>query len=163
LPLQGGGAHSRWPAQTLDCQLQCAFISAFIFLCAGGVPGPILFGFALDHSCLLWEQKCDGSTGACLYYDNHQMAWLLLAVCASCKVLNIVCGLLSWQLYVHKYSRGNRSPKQTAVEYMLSLDEPVNGQTQNSLYGSTENMVAEVDRDQAGAVSNPAEEAETSD
>jgi len=59
-----------------------------------GVVGPVLFGLAIDRSCLLWEKKCDGSTGACLYYDNHQMAWLLFAVCAGCKVLNIVCGLI---------------------------------------------------------------------
>ena len=70
-----------------------------ISLCAGGLPGPVLFGFVIDHACLLWEQKCDGSTGACLHYDNHQMAWLLFAVCAVCKLLNIVCGLIAWRTY----------------------------------------------------------------
>jgi len=59
-----------------------------LHLFAGGLPGPILFGFAIDRSCLLWEKKCDSSTGACLYYDNHEMAWLLLAVCANSKIIN---------------------------------------------------------------------------
>jgi len=61
----------------------------------------------MDQSCLLWEKKCDGSTGACLYYDNHQMAWLLFAVCAACMVLNIVCGLISWQLYMRRLREGD--------------------------------------------------------
>jgi len=52
-------------------------------------------------------KKCDGSTGACLYYDNHQMAWLLFAVCAACKVGNIVCGLLCWQLYTRRLRKGH--------------------------------------------------------
>jgi len=93
---------------------QC--ISAYI-LCAGGFSGPVLFGFAINYSCLLWEKKCNGRTGSCLYYDNHEMAWMLLAVCAACKVLNIVCGLLSWWLYIRKH-RKNHNPPQTAAQYM---------------------------------------------
>jgi len=126
----------------------------FAFLHEGGLPGPVLFGFAIDRSCLLWERKCDGSTGACLYYDNHQMAWLLLAVCAACKMLNIVCGLLSWKLYVCKYHR-NGSPPMTAVEYSLSRDTTANGR---SGYGSTENIVDEGKCDQEMfAITNPAD------
>ena len=30
------------------------------------------------------------------------MAWLLLAVCVACKVLNVVCGLITWLMYMHK-------------------------------------------------------------
>ena len=78
-----------------------------LHLCAGGLPGPVLLGFALDHSCLLWEKRCDGSTGSCLYYDNHEMAWLLLAVCASCKVLNVLCGLIAWRMYAYKRRETN--------------------------------------------------------
>ena len=131
-------------------------------VCIGGLPGPVLFGFAIDHSCLLWEKKCDGSTGACLYYDNHEMAYLLLAVCAGCKVFNIVCGLLSWRLYIRKH-RKNGSPPQTAVEYMLSRDQSGHSKTGSS-YGSTENIVGELDgRDQEFAISNPDDQAVTRD
>jgi len=77
------------------------------FMYTGGMLGPVLFGLAIDHSCLLWEKKCDGSTGACLCYDNHQMAWLFFAVCAACMVLNILCGLLSWQLYLTRLRKGD--------------------------------------------------------
>ena len=65
----------------------------------GSVPGPILFGYVLDKSCLLWDRHCDQTAGSCLYYDNHRMAWNMLAVCAACKLANIVFGLLAWRLY----------------------------------------------------------------
>jgi len=106
-------------------------------LFAGGVPGPILFGYALDHSCLLWERKCDDSTGSCLYYDNHHMAWLLLAVCAVCKVLNIVCGLITWRIYTHKLSK--RNVLQTSLERT-----PTNGQTGNGATGNSYELTCNV-------------------
>ena len=65
----------------------------------GSVPGPILFGFVLDKSCLLWDRHCDQTAGSCLYYDIHRMALNILAVCAACKLANIVFGLLAWRLY----------------------------------------------------------------
>jgi len=122
----------------------------------------VLFGFAIDHSCLLWEEKCDGSTGACLYYDNHQMAWLLMAVCVVCKLFNIVCGLFSWRLCVRKQRRDNAPAPQTAVQYMLSLDKTGNGQTGSS-YGSTESIIGELNRDQTSSTNNPTAEAGNSD
>jgi len=101
-------------------------------LYAGGLPGPVLFGFALDNSCLLWEKKCDGSTGACLYYDNHHMAWLLFAVCASCMVLNIVCGLLGWQLYMRRLR--TRDVPQAGLDHSL----PIIGETGSGLTGNND-------------------------
>ena len=123
-------------------------------LFAGGMPGSILFGYALDHSCLLWEKKCDGNTGSCLYYDNHQMAWLVLAVCAVCKVLSIVSGLISWRMYTHKLSK--RNVPQTSLEHTCT---PTNGQTGNGATGNsyelTCNVAAEIHDKQALEVSNP--------
>lgn len=117
--------------------------------CAGGLPGPVLFGFVIDHACLLWEQKCDGSTGACLHYDNQQMAWLLLAVCAACKVFNIVCGLAAWQMYVYKHPESDLSQTWS------------NGQAGNDTTGNCNGSTG-VHGDQASAISNLALEAETS-
>ena len=93
----------------------------------------------MDHSCLLWEEKCDGSTEACLYYDSHQMAWLLMAICVTCKLLNIVCGLFSWRLYARRFRKG----------------ETGNGPTENDVNSSA---------DQASGISNQAaESADTND
>jgi len=113
----------------------------------GGIVGPVLFGFAMDRSCLLWEKKCDGSTGACLYYDNHQTAWLLFAVCAVCMVPNNVCGLISWQLYMRRLRKGD--VPQSSLEV---------GPTGNN-NGSTAYIVAE---DRAGGINNSTLEVESS-
>ena len=115
---------------------------------AGGVVGPVLFGLAMDRSCLLLEKKCDGSTGACLYYDNHQMAWLLFAVCGVCMVLNNVCGLISWQLYMRRLRKGDVPQSRLGV-----------GPTGNN-DGSTADVVAE---DRVSGISNSALEAETNE
>jgi len=123
------------------------FFSRF---CTGRLPGPVLFGFAIDHSCLLWEKKCDGSTGACLYYDNHDMAWLLFAVCAACKVLNIVFGLFSWRLYKSKLRKGDL--RTGRLEHTLTVGETGNGPT-----GSNVESTA----DQASGVSSRTTEAES--
>jgi len=116
------------------------------------LPGPVLFGSALDHSCLLWEKKCDGSTGACLYYDNHQMAWLLFAVWSACKVLNIVCGLLCWQMYMRRLRKGD--VPQTRVERALPVGETGNCPTENNVELST---------DPVSQSNNRSSKAETSD
>ncbi|NXT34234.1 SO2B1 protein, partial [Pelecanoides urinatrix] len=34
------------------------------------MPGPVLYGSAIDTTCILWEKKCDRKA-ACRYYDNH--------------------------------------------------------------------------------------------
>uniref|UniRef100_A0A8B9PCS1 Solute carrier organic anion transporter family member n=1 Tax=Apteryx owenii TaxID=8824 RepID=A0A8B9PCS1_APTOW len=33
------------------------------------MPGPVLYGSAIDTTCILWEKKCD-KNAACRYYDN---------------------------------------------------------------------------------------------
>ncbi|NXS89491.1 SO2B1 protein, partial [Erpornis zantholeuca] len=33
------------------------------------MPGPVLYGSAIDSSCMLWERRCD-RRAACRYYDN---------------------------------------------------------------------------------------------
>jgi len=129
----------------------------------------VLFGFAIDHSCLLWEQKCDGGRGACLYYDTHQMAWLLMAVCVACKLANIACGLVAWRLYVHQHGRRRRdhhgSVPQTAAEFMLGVPQSVLDAPPLCNYGSTENInSADADEtDDAYASSNPALELANND
>jgi len=127
-----------------------------VHLCVGEIPGPLLFGWAIDHSCLLWEQKCDGSTGACLYYDNHQMGWLLLALCAACKVLTVIFSLLGWRIHVYKQRKGD------TTETKVELDTPTVPETGNRCT-SAEDIVEEAHGDQEFATSNPAFDADSKD
>lgn len=34
------------------------------------MPGPVLYGSAIDTTCIFWEKKCDRKA-ACRYYDNN--------------------------------------------------------------------------------------------
>ncbi|XP_061479291.1 solute carrier organic anion transporter family member 4C1 isoform X2 [Rhineura floridana] len=46
----------------------------------GTIPGPILFGVAIDSTCTLWDiDKC-GIRGACWTYNNHNMAYMLVGI-----------------------------------------------------------------------------------
>ena len=63
-----------------------------------------MVGGVLDSSCILWEDKC-GDRGSCLYYDNHQMAWYLLALCTGCKLFNVFFAVLAWWFYKGKQSQ----------------------------------------------------------
>ncbi|OXB79354.1 UNVERIFIED_CONTAM: hypothetical protein H355_008159 [Colinus virginianus] len=46
----------------------------------GTVPGPILFGVAIDNSCSLWDVDECKTKGACWVYDNERMAYLLMSI-----------------------------------------------------------------------------------
>ncbi|XP_030049280.1 solute carrier organic anion transporter family member 4C1 [Microcaecilia unicolor] len=56
----------------------------------GSIPGPILFGITIDSSCILWQIDQCGDKGACWTYDNSKMAFLLIAISASAKVITIL-------------------------------------------------------------------------
>lgn len=46
-------------------------------LSAGGIPGPIAFGWVIDKACLLWQDQC-GRQGSCFVYQNAAMSWYML-------------------------------------------------------------------------------------
>ncbi|XP_067425009.1 solute carrier organic anion transporter family member 4C1-like [Emydura macquarii macquarii] len=72
--------------------------SVFLRL-VGTIPGPILFGVAIDNSCTLWDiNKCD-IKGACWVYDNSKMAYMLIGISAACKVITILFVVTSFCLY----------------------------------------------------------------
>ncbi|KAG6940386.1 solute carrier organic anion transporter family member 4C1 [Chelydra serpentina] len=65
----------------------------------GTIPGPILFGVAIDSSCTLWDvNKCD-IKGACWVYDNSKMAYMLIGISAACKVITILFIVIAFCLY----------------------------------------------------------------
>ncbi|XP_044878265.1 solute carrier organic anion transporter family member 4C1-like isoform X2 [Mauremys mutica] len=72
--------------------------SVFLRL-VGTIPGPILFGVAIDSSCTLWDiNKCD-IKGACWVYDNSKMAYMLIGISAACKVITIIFIVTAFCLY----------------------------------------------------------------
>lgn len=62
----------------------------------GAVPGPVVVGALLDHACILWEDRCDNTRGACLAYDNPSMALRLGLAAAAAKGLSVVVYAWGW-------------------------------------------------------------------
>ncbi|KAM6392273.1 solute carrier organic anion transporter family member 4C1 [Rhynochetos jubatus] len=65
----------------------------------GTIPGPILFGVAIDNSCTLWDIDECKTKGACWVYDNERMAYLLMGISAACKIITIIFILMAVCLY----------------------------------------------------------------
>ncbi|XP_065600285.1 solute carrier organic anion transporter family member 4C1-like [Cyrtonyx montezumae] len=65
----------------------------------GTIPGPILFGVAIDNSCSLWDVDECKTKGACWVYDNERMAYLLMSISAACKTITIIFVVMAVLLY----------------------------------------------------------------
>ncbi|XP_043834592.1 solute carrier organic anion transporter family member 4C1-like [Dromiciops gliroides] len=65
----------------------------------GTIPGPIVFGFAIDSSCTLWSINQCGIRGACWLYDNTKMAFMLVGISVGCKVLTLLFNALAIFFY----------------------------------------------------------------
>ncbi|NXD85615.1 SO4C1 protein, partial [Halcyon senegalensis] len=65
----------------------------------GTIPGPILFGVAIDNSCTLWDINECKTKGACWVYDNERMAYLLMGISAACKIITIIFVVMAVCLY----------------------------------------------------------------
>uniref|UniRef100_A0A8C3PMV0 Kazal-like domain-containing protein n=1 Tax=Calidris pygmaea TaxID=425635 RepID=A0A8C3PMV0_9CHAR len=63
------------------------------------IPGPILFGVAIDNSCALWDIDECKTKGACWVYDNERMAYLLMGISAACKIITIIFVVMAVYLY----------------------------------------------------------------
>lgn len=57
-------------------------------LSAGGIPGPIAFGWVIDKACLLWQTQC-GQQGSCFVYQNSAMSQYLLIAGLAYKVSGV--------------------------------------------------------------------------
>ncbi|XP_055022096.1 solute carrier organic anion transporter family member 4A1 [Boleophthalmus pectinirostris] len=64
----------------------------------GAIPGPIIFGFMVDRSCLLWQNKC-GEQGSCFLYKNTDMSRFTLIAGIIYKILATVLFLLASLVY----------------------------------------------------------------
>ncbi|EDO37635.1 predicted protein [Nematostella vectensis] len=42
----------------------------------GALPGPVIIGTIIDHTCTLWKTKC-GKPANCLNYDYNRLGWII--------------------------------------------------------------------------------------
>ncbi|KAH0628111.1 hypothetical protein JD844_008854 [Phrynosoma platyrhinos] len=65
----------------------------------GTIPGPILFGVAIDHTCTLWSVDKCGIRGSCWTYNNSKMAYMLMGISACSKAISIIFTFIACILY----------------------------------------------------------------
>ncbi|XP_074058510.1 solute carrier organic anion transporter family member 4C1-like [Macrotis lagotis] len=65
----------------------------------GTIPGPMIFGIAIDSSCVLWDLNDCGVRGACRIYDNFKMAYMLVGISIMCKIITILFNTSALMLY----------------------------------------------------------------
>ncbi|XP_049525064.1 solute carrier organic anion transporter family member 4A1 [Dermacentor silvarum] len=66
----------------------------------GTIPGPIVFGYLIDRSCILWQSTCSGKRGACAIYENSAMGinlFRVMIVVKSASIMFFFCASLSTQ------------------------------------------------------------------
>ncbi|XP_033100149.1 solute carrier organic anion transporter family member 4A1-like [Anneissia japonica] len=64
----------------------------------GTIPGPILFGLAIDASCTMWQYEC-GNKGSCWLYSNEEMGRNLLLIGVGFKIVSLCSFSTSLLLY----------------------------------------------------------------
>ncbi|XP_010005530.1 PREDICTED: solute carrier organic anion transporter family member 4C1-like [Chaetura pelagica] len=95
----------------------------------GTIPGPILFGVAIDNSCTLWDINECHVKGACWVYDNERMAYLLMGISAICKIITVIAVVMAIWLYkpppASSALSGKNSEMVSAVEVKYTTKDPV--------------------------------------
>ncbi|KAM9507560.1 solute carrier organic anion transporter family member 4C1 isoform 1-T1 [Guaruba guarouba] len=84
----------------------------------GTIPGPILFGVAIDNSCTLWDINDCNTKGACWVYDNERMAYLLMGISDCNKDSFVLCIQVL-------FAKSSQSSSQSWQYVCISLPQPV--------------------------------------
>ncbi|CAH1399807.1 unnamed protein product [Nezara viridula] len=66
----------------------------------GTIPGPLLFGKAIDESCGYWQRNSDGSLGNCLHYDHLTLSRNLACLMFFSKGLQITFFAIALKLAI---------------------------------------------------------------
>ncbi|KAL0268937.1 UNVERIFIED_CONTAM: hypothetical protein PYX00_010711 [Menopon gallinae] len=65
----------------------------------GTIPAPLIFGFLIDRTCILWESDCFGD-GSCRVYDNRYMSRYMFGIAVIGKACSLLFFFCSWWFYV---------------------------------------------------------------
>lgn len=99
--------------------------------CLGFIPGPILFGWLIDLSCLIWNTKC-GEEGSCFFYDNQQMSNNILAISIVMKALTTILTVIAYVCYVKGDKSESEAAEHQANGKVGELSSYENGMSENS-------------------------------
>ncbi|KAI4905277.1 hypothetical protein NFI96_022699 [Prochilodus magdalenae] len=70
----------------------------------GFIPPPLIFGAAIDSTCLFWSAEC-GAKGACILYDNVSYRHLYVSLAIVLKVIAFLLYSTTWQCLRRNYKK----------------------------------------------------------
>ncbi|GMR33869.1 hypothetical protein PMAYCL1PPCAC_04064, partial [Pristionchus mayeri] len=77
----------------------------------GFIPAPLLLGWLIDKSCILWHSTCPDSPGNCVIYDNEKFRIGFHASNAGLQLLAVISVFACWL-----FSRKQQFPEEEDVE-----------------------------------------------
>ncbi|EDV28797.1 uncharacterized protein TRIADDRAFT_20218 [Trichoplax adhaerens] len=107
-------------------------VEGVIYRISGGLLGPVIFGYAMDSSCSLWNEQCD-QRQFCWRYDNQKLALYIFYIALACKCLKVFIYAMLW--YFHRREEMYSAGKINAEEKEKS--SLANGNNEKNGLGST--------------------------
>ncbi|XP_032873258.1 solute carrier organic anion transporter family member 3A1-like [Amblyraja radiata] len=91
----------------------------------GFIPPPLIFGAAIDSTCLVWSETCNKS-GACALYDNTSYRYLYVSIAIGLKAIAFILYTTTWH-YIKRHSK----------KYVQGDEDSVGRMTTSDLFTST--------------------------
>lgn len=97
-----------------------------MFCPTGFIPPPLVFGAAIDSTCLFWSTDC-GDRGACVLYDNASYRHLYVSLAIMLKGVAFLLYTTTWYCLrrnYKKYIKGHEGHMSPAEFYPSLTDGP---------------------------------------
>uniref|UniRef100_UPI00398EDFC4 solute carrier organic anion transporter family member 3A1-like n=1 Tax=Pristiophorus japonicus TaxID=55135 RepID=UPI00398EDFC4 len=91
----------------------------------GFIPPPLIFGAAIDSTCLVWSETCNKS-GACALYDNDSYRYLYVSIAIGLKTIAFILYTTTWH-YIKSHSK----------KYIQGDEDSIGRMTTSDLFAST--------------------------
>lgn len=90
----------------------------------GFIPPPLIFGAAIDSTCLFWSSDC-GDKGACLLYNNIVYRHLYVSLAITLKIIAFLLYATTWYCLHRNYKKYIKSHEchMTPTEFYPSLTD----------------------------------------
>lgn len=103
-----------------DSQKSFALSIEFFFVqLIGTIPGPLLIGYFIDTSCLLWNEEC-GERKFCWLYDNASMTYWIGGLACLLRTAATVFSFVAWY-----YLRKDVMNDKTSVDNIVYGNPPL--------------------------------------
>uniref|UniRef100_A0A4W3JUV3 Solute carrier organic anion transporter family member n=1 Tax=Callorhinchus milii TaxID=7868 RepID=A0A4W3JUV3_CALMI len=89
------------------------------------IPPPLIFGAAIDSTCLVWSETCNKS-GACAVYDNDSYRYLYVSIAIGLKTIAFILYTMTWHCI-----------KTHSKRYIQGDGDTVGRMTTSDLFAST--------------------------